>query len=282
MNALKGELRGKWLEELGILEKAQEMWTNALMNPEVDEFEEAVNNDDEIKFMYKGKNKEGIEVYSISSETKKIPRSEKRRSARKMINNAIVGKSVRFTTDEGSYEAKIGKDFASKNIYGDNQTKNKTALDKKINLLFENDTLQLLDGAKFDDNKLDRNNKHGHKILGWDYFKKEVIIGNVKYDLLINVEKTETGNYIYNVKFEKNKRTDIGRIAQAEASDWKSTDISSDGDNLSQKDNGSQDKKYQIKTDANGTPLSAEQSVKFQKIYLYLLLGNTNWRIINN
>lgn len=110
---------------------------------------------------------------------KKIPRSEKRRSARKMINNAIVGKSVRFTTDEGSYEAKIGKDFANKNIYGDNQTKNKTAIDKKINLFFENDTLQLLDGVKFDENKLDRNNKHGHKILGWDYFKKEVIIGNV-------------------------------------------------------------------------------------------------------
>lgn len=58
MNALKGELRGKWLEELGILEKAQEMWTNALMHTEVDEFEEAVNNDDEIKFMFKGKNKE--------------------------------------------------------------------------------------------------------------------------------------------------------------------------------------------------------------------------------
>ena len=48
-----------------------------------------------------------------------------------MINNAIVDKSVRFTTDEGSYEAKIGKDFASKNIYGDNKTKNNTALDKK-------------------------------------------------------------------------------------------------------------------------------------------------------
>ena len=58
MNALKGELRGKWLEELGIMEKAQEMWTNALMNSEVDEFEETVNNDDEIKFMFKGKNKE--------------------------------------------------------------------------------------------------------------------------------------------------------------------------------------------------------------------------------
>ena len=58
MNALKGELRGKWLEKLGIMEKAQEMWTNALMNSEVDEFEETVNNDDEIKFMFKGKNKE--------------------------------------------------------------------------------------------------------------------------------------------------------------------------------------------------------------------------------
>ncbi|WP_281523124.1 hypothetical protein [Mogibacterium timidum] len=118
--------------------------------------------------------------------------------------------------------------------------------------------------------------------MWWDYFEKDIIIGNTKYRLLINVEKTTRGNYVYNVMFKKNKRTDSGKIAQAEASDWKSTDISSDGDNLSQKDNGSQDKKYQIKTDANGTPLSAEQSVKFQKIYLYLLLGNTNWRIINN
>ena len=61
MNALKGELRGKWLEELGILEKAQEMWTNALMHPEVDEFEEAVDHGDEIKFMYKGQKKERYE-----------------------------------------------------------------------------------------------------------------------------------------------------------------------------------------------------------------------------
>ena len=158
----------------------------------------------------------------------------------------------------------------------------KQRLIKKINLFFENDTLQLLDGAKFDENKFDRNNKHGHKTLGWDYFKKEVIIRNVKYDLLINVEKTETSNYIYNVKFEKNKRTDIGRIAQAEASDWKSTDISSDNGSLSQDTKEFKDKKYQIKTDANGTPLSAEQSAKFQKIYLYLLLVNTNWRIIND
>ena len=142
----------------------------------------------------------------------------------------------------------------------------KQRLIKKINLFFENDTLQLLDGAKFDENKFDRNNKHGHKTLGWDYFKKEVIIRNVKYDLLINVEKTETSNYIYNVKFEKNKRTDIG----------------SDNGSLSQDTKEFKDKKYQIKTDANGTPLSAEQSAKFQKIYLYLLLVNTNWRIINN
>ena len=119
--------------------------------------------------------------------------------------------------------------------------------------------------------------------MWWDYFEKDIIIGNTKYRLLINVEKTTRGNYVYNVMFKKNKRTDSGKIAQAEASDLKNTPIdSNDVSNLSQKDSGSQDKKYQIKTDANGTPLSAEQSVKFQKIYLYLLLGNTNWRIINN
>ena len=66
---------------------------------------------------------------------------------------------------------------------------------------------------------------------------------------MINVEKTTRGNYVYNVMFKKNKRTDSGKIAQAEASDLKNTPIDSkDGSNLSHKDNGSQNIKFQSKT----------------------------------
>lgn len=94
MNALKGELRGKWLEELGILEKAQEMWTDALMNSEVDEFEEAVDNGDGIKFMYKGKNADGIEIYSVTAKVKNMKPSEKNKMAKERIEKTILGENI--------------------------------------------------------------------------------------------------------------------------------------------------------------------------------------------
>lgn len=204
INALKGEYRGKWLEELGILEKAQEMWTEALMNPEIDKFEEAVNNDDEIKFMYKGKDSEGRDVFSISSKTKKLTKKEKRTELTERFENGEV-LNVEFDNGKGrKYTAKPHEDFAGKNLYGDKQTKSINAFNKKVNLFYEGDLSKLLQNSEYirpGDEKKEHKN-----VIKWEYYKKEIVIGETPYKLLINVQNRTDGDFIYNIKFEKIKK----------------------------------------------------------------------------
>lgn len=204
INALKGEYRGKWLEELGILEKAQEMWTEALMNPEIDKFEEAVNNDDEIKFMYKGKDSEGRDVFSISSKTKKLTKKEKRTELTERFENGEV-LNVEFDNGKGrKYTAKPHENFAGKNFYGDKQTKSINAFNKKVNLFYEGDLSKLLQNSEY---IRPGDEKKGHKnVIGWEYYKKEIVIGETPYKLLINVQNRTDGDFIYNIKFEKIKK----------------------------------------------------------------------------
>lgn len=204
INALKGEYRGKWLEELGILEKAQEMWTNALMNPEIDKFEEAVNNNDEIKFMYKGKDSEGRDVFSISSKTKKLTKKEKRTELTERFKNGEV-LTVEFDNGKDrKYTAKPHEDFAGKNFYGDKQTKSINAFNKKVNLFYEGDLSKLLQNSEYirpGDEKKEHKN-----VIKWEYYKKEIVIGETPYKLLINVQNRTDGDFIYNIKFEKIKK----------------------------------------------------------------------------
>lgn len=204
INALKGEYRGKWLEELGILEKAQEMWTNALMNPEIDKFEEAVNNNDEIKFMYKGKDSEGRDVFSISSKTKKLTKKEKRTELTERFKNGEV-LTVEFDNGKGrKYTAKPHEDFAGKNFYGDKQTKSINAFNKKVNLFYEGDLSKLLQNSEYI--KPGDEKKEHKNVIKWEYYKKEIVIGETPYKLLINVQNRTDGDFIYNIKFEKIKK----------------------------------------------------------------------------
>lgn len=204
INALKGEYRGKWLEELGILEKAQEMWTEALMNPEIDKFEEAVNNDDEIKFMYKGKDSEGRDVFSISSKTKKLTKKEKRTELTERFENGEV-LNVEFDNGKGrKYTAKPHEDFAGKNFYGDKQTKSINAFNKKVNLFYEGDLSKLLQNSEYIRSGPEK--KEHKNVIKWEYYKKEIVIGETPYKLLINVQNRTDGDFIYNIKFEKIKK----------------------------------------------------------------------------
>jgi len=204
INALKGEYRGKWLEELGILEKAQEMWTEALMNPEIDKFEEAVNNDDEIKFMYKGKDSEGRDVFSISSKTKKLTKKEKRTELTERFENGEV-LNVEFDNGKGrKYTAKPHEDFAGKNFYGDKQTKSINAFNKKVNLFYEGDLSKLLQNSEYIRSGPEK--KEHKNVIKWEYYKKEIVIGETPYRLLINVQNRTDGDFIYNIKFEKIKK----------------------------------------------------------------------------
>ena len=204
INALKGEYRGKWLEELGILEKAQEMWIEALMNPEIDKFEEAVNNDDEIKFMYKGKDSEGRDVFSISSKTKKLTKKEKRTELTERFENGEV-LNVEFDNGKGrKYTAKPHEDFAGKNFYGDKQTKSINAFNKKVNLFYEGDLSKLLQNSEYIRSGPEK--KEHKNVIKWEYYKKEIVIGETPYKLLINVQNRTDGDFIYNIKFEKIKK----------------------------------------------------------------------------
>lgn len=242
INALKGEYRGKWLEELGILEKAQEMWTNALMNPEIDKFEEAVNNNDEIKFMYKGKDSEGRDVFSISSKTKKLTKKEKRTELTERFKNGEV-LTVEFDNGKGrKYTAKPHEDFAGKNFYGDKQTKSINAFNKKVNLFYEGDLSKLLQNSEYirpGDEKKEHKN-----VIKWEYYKKEIVIGETPYKLLINVQNRTDGDFIYNIKFEKIKKDQHWQAINEDSKN--NAHVGIDNANLSQ-NNEEVKEKYQRK-----------------------------------
>ena len=242
INALKGEYRGKWLEELGILEKAQEMWIEALMNPEIDKFEEAVNNDDEIKFMYKGKDSEGRDVFSISSKTKKLTKKEKRTELTERFENGEV-LNVEFDNGKGrKYTAKPHEDFAGKNFYGDKQTKSINAFNKKVNLFYEGDLSKLLQNSEYIRSGPEK--KEHKNVIKWEYYKKEIVIGETPYKLLINVQNRTDGDFIYNIKFEKIKKDQHWQAINEDSKN--NAHVGIDSVNLSQ--NGEEVKeKYQRK-----------------------------------
>ncbi|WP_306473345.1 hypothetical protein [Mogibacterium diversum] len=249
INALKGEYRGKWLEELGILEKAQEMWTNALMNPEIDKFEEAVNNNDEIKFMYKGKDSEGRDVFSISSKTKKLTKKEKRTELTERFKNGEV-LTVEFDNGKGrKYTAKPHEDFAGKNFYGDKQTKSINAFNKKVNLFYEGDLSKLLQNSEYirpGDEKKEHKN-----VIKWEYYKKEIVIGETPYKLLINVQNRTDGDFIYNIKFEKIKKDQHWQAINEDSKN--NAHVGTDSVNLSQ-NNEEVKEKYQRKNNIFDIP----------------------------
>lgn len=249
INALKGEYRGKWLEELGILEKAQEMWTDALMNPEIDKFEEAVNNNDEIKFMYKGKDSEGRDVFSISSKTKKLTKKEKRTELTERFKNGEV-LTVEFDNGKGrKYTAKPHEDFAGKNFYGDKQTKSINAFNKKVNLFYEGDLSKLLQNSEYirpGDEKKEHKN-----VIKWEYYKKEIVIGETPYKLLINVQNRTDGDFIYNIKFEKIKKDQHWQAINEDSKN--NAHIGIDSVNLSQ-NNEEVKEKYQRKNNIFDIP----------------------------
>ncbi|WP_455047187.1 hypothetical protein [Mogibacterium diversum] len=249
INALKGEYRGKWLEELGILEKAQEMWTNALMNPEIDKFEEAVNNNDEIKFMYKGKDSEGRDVFSISSKTKKLTKKEKRTELTERFKSGEV-LTVEFDNGKGrKYTAKPHEDFAGKNFYGDKQTKSINAFNKKVNLFYEGDLSKLLQNSEYirpGDEKKEHKN-----VIKWEYYKKEIVIGETPYKLLINVQNRTDGDFIYNIKFEKIKKDQHWQAINEDSKN--NAHVGIDSVNLSQ-NNEEVKEKYQRKNNIFDIP----------------------------
>lgn len=249
INALKGEYRGKWLEELGILEKAQEMWTDALMNPEIDKFEEAVNNNDEIKFMYKGKDSEGRDVFSISSKTKKLTKKEKRTELTERFKNGEV-LTVEFDNGKGrKYTAKPHEDFAGKNFYGDKQTKSINAFNKKVNLFYEGDLSKLLQNSEYirpGDEKKEHKN-----VIKWEYYKKEIVIGETPYKLLINVQNRTDGDFIYNIKFEKIKKDQHWQAINEDSKN--NAHVGIDSVNLSQNNEGVKEK-YQRKNNIFDIP----------------------------
>ena len=249
INTLKGEYRGKWLEELGILEKAQEMWTNALMNPEIDKFEEAVNNNDEIKFMYKGKDSEGRDVFSISSKTKKLTKKEKRTELTERFKNGEV-LTVEFDNGKGrKYTAKPHEDFAGKNFYGDKQTKSINAFNKKVNLFYEGDLSKLLQNSEYirpGDEKKEHKN-----VIKWEYYKKEIVIGETPYKLLINVQNRTDGDFIYNIKFEKIKKDQHWQAINEDSKN--NAHVGIDSVNLSQ-NNEEVKEKYQRKNNIFDIP----------------------------
>lgn len=181
-------------------------------------------------------------VFSISSKTKKLTKKEKRTELTERFENGEV-LNVEFDNGKGrKYTAKPHEDFAGKNFYGDKQTKSINAFNKKVNLFYEGDLSKLLQNSEYIRSGPEK--KEHKNVIKWEYYKKEIVIGETPYKLLINVQNRTDGDFIYNIKFEKIKKDQHWQAINEDSKN--NAHVGIDSVNLSQ--NGEEVKeKYQRK-----------------------------------
>ena len=135
-----------------------------------------------------GYDKDGIEIYNTSAQTKNLTFKEKKANAVKMITDTYRGRTAKFTKNGTAYYAKLDKDDAGKLVYGDKKS-TRNGYRAKINTIADGDVFELVENSKYSNssNELGKNKGIHKDTNSWDYFDKEVAIDGSYYDVLINV-----------------------------------------------------------------------------------------------
>ena len=172
-----------------------------------DSMKDSVLNEGQVMYSLRGTNKDGIEVYETSEETKKLPYKERQKVFLDIMTNQYRGRTAKFVRNGHAYYATFEEADVNKNIYGDTKSDTK-GWKAKINVGADGDIFELVENAQYDGSKPEKGKKiASHRGVGyWDYFIKTVQIDNVVFDLLANVRKKSEGNYVYNIQLKANKK----------------------------------------------------------------------------
>ena len=159
------------------------------------------------KFSYRGKNKDGIEVYETSQDIKKLSYKERQELFLDIMTNEYRGRTAKFVHNGQAYYATFDEKDVNKNIYGDKKS-DKKGWKAKINVGADGDIFELVENAKYDGSKQEKGKKiTAHRGVGsWDYFIKSVQIDGTVFDLLANVRRKADGDYVYSIQLTENKK----------------------------------------------------------------------------
>ena len=162
----------------------------------------------EAKFQKIGINKDGIEVYEISAETKRLPFKERKKHFLSLMKNEYRGRTAKFEKNGQVYYAAFEDADIQKNIYGDKKSDAK-GYKAKINAGADGDIFDLVEKSKYNGSgkEIGKQTAAHKNISNWDYFIKTVQIGKGVFDLVANVRRRNNGAFVYSIQLNANKKT---------------------------------------------------------------------------
>lgn len=164
--------------------------------------------DPDIRYSYRGVNKDGIEVYETSEATMNLTWADRVSQYEKMLSTNFVGRTARFKRNGHIYYAQFDPNSAGKVLYGE-KGMSKDGKKAIIRAGADGDIFDLVENARYDHSAKDKKN---HKAKDgftdyFDYFYKTVQIDGKVFDININVKKQygSKHGYTYTIKVADNK-----------------------------------------------------------------------------
>lgn len=216
-------------EQLRVLERGRDILAEVIRS------EEAATNAVAVTFSMVGKNKNGIEVYETSDAVKKLSYNERKALFLEVMKNQYRGRTARFVRNGHTYYALFSDGDMRKNIYGDKRSDTR-GWKAKITAGADGDIFNLVENAAYNGSMAEsgKNNSAHRSVHHWDYFIKTVQIDGRLYDLTANVRKTDSGEFVYFLQFNENKKTEAAPLLRATNGSFNRMLTASDDTSLSQ------------------------------------------------
>ena len=159
------------------------------------------------KYSLRGLNKDNIEVYETSNETKALPYSQRMQHFLSIMENEYKGRIAKFERNGHVYYAAFDEGDINKNIYGDKKSDTK-GWKAKFNVGADGNIFEHVENAKYNGSKDEagRNISTHRGVNHWDYFVKNVQIDGSVYDLVANVRKKTDNAFVYSIQLRENKK----------------------------------------------------------------------------
>ena len=183
----------------------EDIWSMGL----TDSMKGSVLHEGQVLYSLRGTNKDGIEVYETSEETKELSYKDRQKAFLDLMKNQYRGRTAKFIRNGHAYYARFEEADVNKNIYGDKKSDHK-GWKAKVNVGADGNIFELVENAQYKGSEPEKGKKiTAHRDVGyWDYFIKTVQIDNKVFDLLANVRKKGAEGYVYSIQLKENKKVE--------------------------------------------------------------------------
>lgn len=218
------------------------------------------------RYLLKGVRADGIEVYETSREVREMPYKDRMEQFQRLMEEEYSGRTARFEADGEILYARFDSKDIAKNIYGDKRSDRK-GWKAKINTGADGSIFDLVENAKYNGNSPELG-KEGtaHKgVNEWAYFVKTVQIDGNVFDLVANVRKKESGEFVYSIQLRENKTISTSPVAVFAKGDPALKVGDADENNIPQSGDGVKPK-YSLKGTERVGRMSQEELAAVQSI----------------